>query len=384
MKFTKSRIEAIKPEKRECFVWDESIRGFGLRVSPKGKKSYFIQYRLHGKTNRIHLGSAEHILLSDAQKAASIILSDLAVGRNPALERQRLRKSPTMEKVVSRYLSEHVEPKLKKSTAEDYKRILNNHILPRFRTMKVKTITHKDIMSLHHAMRESPYRANCTVRVLSKIFNLCERWGYREHGSNPCRHIEKYKETSRQRFLTKEELQRLWHVLDHEEEMHTTSRYAISAYRLLILTGCRLGEIQKLKWSQVHGNRVEFRDTKTGYKRLPFNAEAMRILNAIPKRDCNPYIICGEKPGSHIVNLQKSWRRIREKAELTDVRIHDLRHTFASHAVMGGTPLAIVSKLLGHSKIGTTMRYAHLADKELMKASDAISSNLLSHSGNAD
>lgn len=152
----------------------------------------------------------------------------------------------------------------------------------------------------------------------------------------------------------------------------TASLYAINAYKLLILTGCRLGEIQTLKWSYIRGNRVEFPDSKTGYKRLPLNAAAMKILEQTPKLVGNPYVICGEREGAHIVNLQKSWRRIRKKAGLDDLRIHDLRHTFASQAVMNGTPLALVSKLLGHAKITTTMRYAHLADSELLEASEGI------------
>ncbi len=191
-------------------------------------------------------------------------------------------------------------------------------------------------------------------------------------GSNPCKHIQLFKEKPRNRFLDKTELKRLWNTLDEAYADGTAGLYAINAYKLLILTGCRLGEIQTLKWSFIRGNRVEFPDSKTGYKRLPLNAAAMKILEQTPKQVGNPYVICGEREGAHIVNLQKSWRRIRKKAGLDDLRIHDLRHTFASQAVMNGTPLALVSKLLGHAKITTTMRYAHLADSELLEASEGI------------
>jgi len=146
----------------------------------------------------------------------------------------------------------------------------------------------------------------------------------------------------------------------------------VFAFRLLILTGCRLGEIRTLKWEYIKGKHIELPDSKTGYKRLPINNEVIAILGTIPKQENNEYVICGSVEGQPVINLQKSWRRIRAKAGLDDVRIHDLRHTFASHAVMGGTPLAIVSKLLGHSQISTTMRYAHLADKELLEASNFI------------
>ena len=155
------------------------------------------------------------------------------------------------------------------------------------------------------------------------------------------------------------------------------SVYAVYAFRLLILTGCRLSEIRTLKWEYIKGNHIEFPDSKTGYKRLPLNNEVLAIFSQIPRLKNNAYVICGNVEGQPVINLQKSWRRIRTKAGLYDVRIHDLRHTFASHAVMGGTPLAIVSKLLGHSQISTTMRYAHLADKELLEASQSIGSSLI-------
>jgi integrase len=211
---------------------------------------------------------------------------------------------------------------------------------------------------------------------MSKLLNLSEQWGLRTMGSNPAGHIQLFKDNKRNRFLDKAELRRLWETLDLFEREERASAYAIQAYRLLILTGCRLGEIQTLKWSYIRANRVEFPDSKTGYKRLPLNAKAMEVLNRTVRQEDNPYVICGDKPGAHIVNLQKSWRRIRTEAGLEGLRIHDLRHTFASQAVMNGTPLALVSKLLGHSKIATTMRYAHLADSELMLASEGIG-NLL-------
>lgn len=201
--------------------------------------------------------------------------------------------------------------------------------------------------------------------------------GLREQSQNPCKHVQRYRENKRHRFLSKTELNHLWKILDKAVLENTASIYAVNAYKLLILTGCRLSEIQTLKWSYIRGHHVEFPDTKTGYKRLPLNDAAITILEQTPRLPDNNYVICGEKAGAHIVNLQKSWRRIRKQADLDDVRIHDLRHTFASHAVMGGTPLALVSRLLGHSKITTTMRYAHLADAELAKASNGIGNQLL-------
>ena len=133
----------------------------------------------------------------------------------------------------------------------------------------------------------------------------------REQGKNPCRHIQYYKENKRNRFLDRNELQRLWQTLDIAYNNRVASLYAINAYKLLILTGCRLSEIRTMKWSFIRGNHVEFPDTKTGYKRLPLNADAMNVLKQTPRLPDNEYVICGDKSGKPIVNLQKSWRRIR-------------------------------------------------------------------------
>lgn len=376
MKLTKRNIDAIKPTGEDHFVWDSILPGFGIRVSPQGRKTFVLQYRFKGRTQRVSIGRVSIVALDKAKRDAKILLGKVEAGNNPAMDARIYRKSPTLNEVNLRFIKEHVELRLKPTTQANYKQVMKAYVLPTLGERKVSEIMHKDVVALHTELGHTPYQANRALLVLSKIFNLCEKWGLRDHGSNPCRHVEKYKEKNRNRFLDHSELERLWRTLDEELETGPTSQYAIAAYKLLILTGCRLDEIQKMQWSHIKGNRVEFPDTKTGYKRLPFNTDAMHVIHSLPRQLGNDFVICGEKPGTHIVNLQKSWRRIREKAKLDDVRIHDLRHTFASHAVMNGTPLAIVSKLLGHSKIGTTMRYAHLADKELEKASEGIGSFL--------
>lgn len=372
VRLTKRTIASIVPTGKDHFIWDNALPGFGVRVSPRGQKTYIIQYRHRGKSQRVKLGRFNLITADEARRDAKIILGDVEAGKNPAQSVGQKRSAPSLNEISDRFLDEYVAVRLKPGTQANYRQVLRAYILPALGTRKITDIEHTDIVALHFHLKHIPCQANRSVLVLSKIFNLCEQWGIRDHGSNPCRHIHFYKENRRTRFLDKEELARLWQTLDIAETENMASPYAINAYRLLILTGCRLGEIRTLKWSFIRGNRVEFPDTKTGYKRIPFNAEAMRVLGGMIRLPDNEYVICGEKSGTHIINLQKSWRRIRARAGLDDLRIHDLRHTFASQAVMGGTPLALVSRLLGHSKISTTMRYAHLADEELAKASDSI------------
>jgi len=379
VRITKREIDHLPIPEKDTFLWDDEIKGFGLRLSPKGKKSFIVQYRENGRSQRIRLGHVGTLTVHKARRDAQILLGEIAVGKSPAKVARRFRHSPTLAEVTQRFVDEHVKLKLKPSTQSDYQHNIRKYILPELGTRKVAEIQYQDIHALHLKMKDIPTQANRTVSLLSKIFSMCERWGLREGASNPCTQIERYKEKRRVRFLDQEELGRLWKTLESAQENSLTTGYAVSAYKLLILTGCRLGEIRTMKWSYIKGNRVEFPDTKTGFKRIPLNADAMTVLRQTPRQADNEYVICGDVRGQPIINLQKSWRRIRKQAGLDDVRIHDLRHTFASHAVMGGTPLVLVSKLLGHTQIATTMRYAHLADAELAKASEGIGELLKSN-----
>lgn len=376
MKLTKSTLDNLKASSKDQFIWDDVLKGFGVRISPRGKKTFVVQYRHNKRTQRVRIGHYGTTTVFEARRDARILLGEIAKGRSPAKHLRENRQSPSLNFVADRFMNEHALVRLKPTTQSDYRHNLKAYILPVLGQRQVNDINHQDIQELHQKMSKTPVQANRTISVLSKIFSMCEKWGYRANLSNPCTQIERYKEARRHRFLDHQELAQLWEALEAFEQNRIISFYAVQAFKLLILTGCRLGEIRTLKWDYVKGNRIEFPDTKTGYKRIPFNKEAMLVLALIPKVADNPYVICGSVEGQPIINLQKSWRRVRSKANLEDVRIHDLRHTFASHAVMGGTPLAIVSKLLGHSQIATTMRYAHLADQELLNATDGIGSSL--------
>ena len=209
------------------------------------------------------------------------------------------------------------------------------------------------------------------------MFNLAEKWGLRLDGTNPVRHIEKYAEGRRERFLSVEEMLRLGKAL-RQAEKESENPFALAAIRLLVFTGARLGEILTLRWSQIDMKRAVaiLPDSKTGQKRLYFNEPAMEVLTMLPRLEGNPYVIPGHRRASHLVNLQKPWQRLRESAGLSDVRLHDLRHSFASIAVSTGHTLPVIGKLLGHSKATTTERYAHLADDPLRAANDRIGAEL--------
>jgi integrase len=231
-----------------------------------------------------------------------------------------------------------------------------------------------DIARLHHELSDKPYQANRVLAFLSAFFNWAEKHGLRPDGSNPCRHVEKYREGRRERFLSQAELGRLGDALREAEKDKTCSPWVIAAIRLLSFTGARRNEILTLRWEHVSEEHecLMLPDSKTGRKAIHLNAPALALLQTIPRIEGNAYVICGEKPGRHLVNLEKPWRRIRTAAQLDDVRLHDLRHSFASVAASGGQSLVVIGKMLGHSQPATTARYAHLADDPVKAASDAV------------
>ena len=272
-----------------------------------------------------------------------------------------------------RFLEEYVPVHCKPSTREEYRRSVRLFVDPVIGELRVPEVQRKDIAALHHGLRDKPYQANRTLGVLSKMFNLAEVWGWRPDGSNPCRHVKRYKEHKRERFLSPEETERLGQVLrEAEEEMPS----AVAAFRLLLLTGCRMSEIRDLRWDYVNDDCIELPDAKTGGRVVPLGPEARAVLSAISRDEDNPWVISGRLPGSHLTDLQRPWRRIRKQAGLEGVRIHDLRHSFASRALALGESLTMIGKLLGHTQVQTTARYAHLARDSIQTAAARITGSI--------
>lgn len=369
-KLTKRTVDALQPEAKDYFVWDSQIAGFGVRIMPSGAKTYQAQYRKGGRTRRVSVGRHGKITVDEARKLAKEIMGQVAKGENPAEEISQHRKAPTVSALCERFFESHVMERCKPSTQGEYRRAIDLFINPAIGSFKIVDVERKDIAELHHKFRDKPYQANRTLGVLSKMFNLAEIWGVRPDGSNPCRHVPKYREVKRQRYLSNAELQRLGQVLSDTERDGSETPFIIAAFRLLILTGCRLGEIQTLKWEYITADGMELPDTKTGARRIPLPAAARAVLSALPRFADNPYVIAGRVTGKHATDFQHPWRRIREKAGLENVRIHDLRHTYASNAVSSGMPIQMVGRLLGHTQIQTTMRYAHLADDPVRRAAE--------------
>ena len=377
-KLTKRFIDQIKPDvNKDIVLWDDDVKGFGLRVKPSGKKSFIIQYRnAHGRSRRLTIGTYGIMMPTGARKDARERLVAVQRGEDPAQQESDMRKGLSMAQLAERYLVEHAEVKKKASSVKKDRERLRNYILPAIGKRRIDEITRNDIAKLHHDMRAVPYQANRVLENLRKMFNLAEVWGLRTDGTNPCRHIQRYKEEKRQRFLTGDELYSLGEALEKAKSTEMPS--AILAIKLLMFTGCRLGEILTLKWSEVDLERsvLNLTDSKTGAKPVVLPEPAIDLLLKAHRMNNNPYVCPGLTEGGHLVGIQRIWERIRAKAGLENLRLHDLRHSFASVAAAANMGLPIIGKLLGHTQAQTTQRYAHLAFDPLQAASEEIAKRI--------
>ena len=377
-KLTKRTIDATEPQVTEFFLWDENIPGFGLRVMPSGRKSFVVQYRAGRRPRRMSLGPSTVLTCDQARTRAITIIAAVKNGEDPAAVRAANRNAATVSDLAERFDKEHIAVRLKASTAKEYRGNLRRFILPALGRLAVPEITRADVAKFHHDLRHIPYQANRCLEVVSKMFVLAEMWGLRPDGSNPRKHIRKYPEEKRERFLSAAELRRIGDVLREMEIEGIELPSAILAARLLILTGCRLGEIMTLKWEYVDFDEHALRlpDSKSGKKTVHLGTPAVECLQTAQRIHGNPWVITGTLPGKSLSDMQPFWQRTRARAGLKDVRIHDLRHTFASTAVASGQGLPMIGKLLGHTQVQTTARYAHLAADPVRSAADSVATSL--------
>jgi integrase len=350
---------------------------------PSGRRSYLVQYRVGTRSRRLSLG-AHGVLTSEQARGLAIqALAAVRSGSDPAADRKDRREAVTVRELSERFDREHIAVRVKESTAKEYRRNLSRFILPALGRLRVTEVTRADVAKFHHDLRHIPYQANRNIEIISKMFNLAEMWGLRSDGSNPRKHIRKYAEAKRERFLSASELKRLGEVLNEIEAERVEQVTAVQAIRLLLLTGRRLNEIMKLKWEHVDlsVNVLRLPDSKTGAKLVQLGNAAAEVIAGIEHQPFNPHVIAGLTPGKPLSDLQPFWQRVRARAGLKDVRIHDLRHTFASVAVASGQGLPMIGKLLGHSQVQTTARYAHLAGDPVRAAANDVADSIATSIG---
>jgi integrase len=401
-RISKRSVDALTcpPGKDREIFWDEDLSGFGVAVYPTGKKSYVVQTRQHGRSRRVNIGDHGRLTPDEARREARKLLGAMETGADPIEERRAARAVPTFGEVAADFLHQHVTAKRKPRTGEEYQRLLRLHILPAIGSRRVLDVRRADVARLHSAMAETPRAANHVLALISAVWNWAARRGEVDANANPAKGIEHYPEKKCDRFLTTEELARLgaalaegetiglpWAVDEAKQGAKHTPRgnrrqvldpFAVAAIRLLILTGARLREILNAEWSQVDLERgiLFLTDSKTGKKPVYLSAAAQAVLASIPRIEGNLHIIAGAKDGAPRADLKRPWAAVCHAAGLEGVRLHDLRHSFASFGAGASFGLPIIGKLLGHTQAATTARYAHLDADPLRRAVDTIGATI--------
>lgn len=354
----------------EYCIWDTQLPGFGLRVRPSGKYYWFVRLRHRGKHRRTSLGCTRDVDAELARTQARRLLAEVALDGLP--KRAVAKATPIMADYVDTYWIDLARC-WKPSTASRNIGAWRRDLAPVFGSMRVADVTPADVMRWRDdCAGPAEARFNRAVPVLAALFKYAEALHLRRKGSNPCRGTPRYKRDPCERYLLPLEFRRLSAALREDEPTHPTEAAVI---RMLLFTGARASEIRDLKWEWVKPPHLALPDSKTGPKVIWLNSQALGVLEAQPRREGCPFVfpnVGGTKP----VALDIWWYQFRRKCALPDVRIHDLRHSFASTAIMDGVPLATIGKLLGHLLTETTAKYAHLSDDVIADAACRVSGGL--------
>jgi integrase len=373
-RLTQAFIDAQAATGRDRIVFDSQVPGLGLRVTPTGKRIFVAQARVGGRKRRVTLGFAPAMTLAQARTEALHTLAELRRGKDPTHERKaRQSGNVTVAALAERWMADFVRPKLKPRTVFDYERLLAKHILPTLGHLPVAHIGHEDVERLHVDMAKTPRRANYTIATVRALLNFGIKHGLRPAASNPARGVKMYREKARERFLSEAEIGAAAEAIEQAEQEGKIGPFGAAGLRLALFTGARSGEVTAIQWDHIDWQRrfIRLPDSKTNEPRtIHLSDAALEVLKTVPR--VGPYVIAGAVPEEPYKNLSRAWIVARAYAGLQDVRLHDLRHSYASLAAGRGVPLQMIGKLLGHKVVATTQRYAHLARDAAAAVNDEL------------
>jgi integrase len=380
-RLTQAFVDAQVRTDRDRIIFDSLVPGLGLRITPIGTRIFLAQARIAGRKRRITLGYAPDMPLSQARAEAHEVLASMRRGIDPTADQKaRLRaaaaKSTTFRELSERWMAEFVEPKLKPRTATDYRHLLSSRILPLLGNLTIAEIDRAHVEQLHRNMKATPRRANYSVTVVRALLSFAVKHGLR--AANPAAGIKLYRENKRERFLSEAEIAAAADGISKAETCGTVGPFAAAGLKLALFTGARSGEITSIRWEHIDWDQrlVRLPDSKNNEPRtIHLSDAAIDVLRSVPH--LGPFVVAGMKRGVPYRNLTHAWCRARKFAGLDDVRLHDLRHSYASLAAGKGVSLYTIGKLLGHKDPVSTQRYAHLARDVVQQVNDEIGAAMM-------
>ena len=382
LKLTKRTVDALEADGKDVLFWDRELAGFGVRVHATGRKTYVVQSRGPSGPKRLTLGRHGELSTDEARKQAALVIDRIKRGED--ISAAAPGAETTVAGLAERFMRDHVEKHLKPASVAAYRTVLDKHVLPALGGTALAEVGGAEVTALHHGLRDTPVLANRAAHLLSRMFVLAEAWELVPAGSNPCLAVRRYRTQARERFLVPGEYRRLGRALRQAEAEGGVWPPAVAAIRLLALTGCRRGEILNLRWDDVERTAGDLRlqDAKAGPRMVPLTRPVLSVLDAIPRQLGSAWVIAGQRPGKRLTGLHHYWRPIRERAGLGELRLHDLRHSYASRALALGESLYTIGKLLGHTSVATSARYAHLMREAEREAAVRVGGSIGAHVAN--
>lgn len=368
VRLTAEVVESLGDAGKDRLYMDTLEPGFGLRVTPTGKRIFVTQRRIEGKPVRSTLGYWPTLSVKEAREMARAMLRAEKKEAPPAEPEKPA--EPTFEEWADRWLSEHVRTKLKPATVRDYEQIAAT-LKDRFQGKPISAVTRSDVLKLHAEMQATPRRGNYFLQVISAIYNFAEQ------PTNPTKRVKRYRENRRERIMDAAELGRVFTAIADLEKREKLSVWACAALRFAIATGARPSEIRAVEWSHLNHNmkRVVLPDSKANRPRILYCSDlAWAVLTTTPKY--GKFVFAGRSKDEPYQNLTRAWIVVRKAAKLPDVRLYDARHTFASEAAKAGHALPMIGALLGHTVAATTQRYVHLVGDPVSAASQDVGDRL--------
>lgn len=383
VKLTKTVVDAATLRAREYELRDTAVPGFLLKVTPAGRKIFMVQYRTNtGERRKPAIGRFGELTVEQARSIAQDWLADVRKGKDPSAEKSAARDAPYVKELCAKFIEDYSKPKNRPRTVEIYQGYIDRHILPNLGALKVRVVTRSEVSTLITRMKKTPVTANRVLSCLRKMFNMAEVWGFRDDGTNPCRHIPMYPESGKTRLITDNEMVQLFAYLECADAEGLEPPFLTLAIRLQFAFAARMSEIIGMKWEWVDfiNRRVVWPDSKTGEISKPMSEDVVALLSKTPRLEGSPYVVPSPcKPGQSMcwTAYSRGWRRVLRRAGIPHVGTHGIRHRATTEIANSGVPVKVGMQLTAHKTVTQFMRYVHTEDDQVRAAAETVASRRL-------